>query len=172
MHSDDLRTAILLQLESGREYGAWDMLLIAEKAAGELLAAKDTKIAELTRERDLAITHDRQPYPTAWAYEQACKALHERDEEIDRLRSWTGVEEFLDAHYPPSVFDGSSGDEGPQIVALLRAVAERDRRITAAQEQIAAWRGGPMVGMDELLDHLDKFLTSPPGEQGDDHAPQ
>lgn len=137
MHSDDLRTAILLQLESGREYGAWDMLLIAEKAAGELLADKDAEIAELTRERDLAITHDRQPYPTAWAYEQACKALHERD-------------------------------EGPQIVALLRAVAERDRRITAAQEQIAAWRGGPMVGMDELLDHLDKFLTSPPGEQGDD----
>ena len=34
--------------------------------------------AELMRtreERDLALEHDTQPYPTAWAYEQACKAL-------------------------------------------------------------------------------------------------
>lgn len=29
------------------------------------------------RERDLAIAHDRQPYPTAWAYEQVCKARNE-----------------------------------------------------------------------------------------------
>ncbi len=31
----------------------------------------------LTRERDLAVAHDRQPYPTAWAYEQACRARDE-----------------------------------------------------------------------------------------------
>ena len=116
MHSDDLRTAILLQLESGREYGAWDMLLIAEKAAGELLAAKDTKIAELTRERDLAITHDRQPYPTAWAYEQACKALHERDRRITaalaliaptEVHAYEGplIDQLRDALAPPTPND-------------------------------------------------------------------
>lgn len=35
--------------------------------AGRLLATE--------AQRDLAIAHDRQPYPTAWAYEQACTAL-------------------------------------------------------------------------------------------------
>jgi hypothetical protein len=33
------------------------------------------QVAELTRERDLAIAHDRQPYPTADAYERVCAAL-------------------------------------------------------------------------------------------------
>ncbi len=36
--------------------------------------------AELMRtreERDLALAHDTQPYPTAWAYEQACRVLEE-----------------------------------------------------------------------------------------------
>ncbi len=35
----------------------------------------DAVIAELTRERDLAIAHDRQPYPTAEAYEKVCADL-------------------------------------------------------------------------------------------------
>ena len=33
------------------------------------------RLAEVELERDLAIAHDRQPYPTAHAYEQVCKAL-------------------------------------------------------------------------------------------------
>ncbi len=33
-------------------------------------------------DRDLAIAHDRQPYPTPWAYEQACAALHRREREV------------------------------------------------------------------------------------------
>lgn len=39
--------------------------------------------AQLTRERDLAIAHDTQPYPTAWAYEQACRVMHEAKAERD-----------------------------------------------------------------------------------------
>ena len=42
---------------------------------------------ELERERDLAIAHDTQPYPTAWAYEQVCKAREswqERAEAAER----------------------------------------------------------------------------------------
>lgn len=31
--------------------------------------------ARLVKERDLAVAHDRQPYPTQWAYDQACAAL-------------------------------------------------------------------------------------------------
>ena len=46
-------------------------------------------------------------------------------------RSWAGLNTLLDDHYPPDVFTGSSGDKGPRIVALTRALeraeAERDR---------------------------------------------
>jgi len=34
-------------------------------------------LAEARAERDQALAHDRQPYPTAWAYEQACMARDE-----------------------------------------------------------------------------------------------
>ncbi|WP_217235429.1 hypothetical protein [Streptomyces sp. AC555_RSS877] len=50
-----------------------------------VLAVADAEQAELRRERDLAIAHDRQPYPTAWAYEQACKALHRKEAAIERV---------------------------------------------------------------------------------------
>jgi hypothetical protein len=43
--------------------------------------------AQLTRERDLAIAHDTQPYPTAWAYEQACRVMHEVKAERDALQA-------------------------------------------------------------------------------------
>ncbi len=39
-------------------------------------------LAACEQERDLAIAHDRQPYPTAWAYEQACKALESTKQQL------------------------------------------------------------------------------------------
>src|SRR5688572_28460694 len=36
----------------------------------------NARLAEVEAERDAAIAHDRQPYPTADAYEAACHALH------------------------------------------------------------------------------------------------
>jgi hypothetical protein len=42
---------------------------------------------EARRERDLAIAHDTQPYPTAWAYEQACRVMREREAERDALQA-------------------------------------------------------------------------------------
>ena len=42
------------------------------------------RMAELEAERDQAITHDRQPYPTAWAYEQACAALEKHRKRADK----------------------------------------------------------------------------------------
>jgi hypothetical protein len=52
-----------------------------------VLAVADAEQAELRRERDLAIAHDRQPYPTAWAYEEACTALNRHRDlaEVRRL---------------------------------------------------------------------------------------
>ena len=49
------------------------------------------QLAAAQRERDLAIAHDRQPYPTADAYEKVCAALaaaqRERDEAREKLRT-------------------------------------------------------------------------------------
>jgi hypothetical protein len=43
--------------------------------------------ARLRRERDLAVAHDTQPYPTADAYEKVCAVLREREIEVERLRA-------------------------------------------------------------------------------------
>ncbi len=45
------------------------------KHLSDMLNQAERELAAARRERDLAIAHDRQPYPTAWAYEQVCKAL-------------------------------------------------------------------------------------------------
>ena len=49
--------------------GAYDInrLIAAVEALRE-------RVAELERERDLAVAHDTQPYPTAAAYDVVCKA--------------------------------------------------------------------------------------------------
>jgi hypothetical protein len=41
------------------------------------------EVARVSIERDLAVAHDRQPYPTAWAYERVCELMHERTAERD-----------------------------------------------------------------------------------------
>jgi hypothetical protein len=60
------------ELVSGPE--AWSIreeLHRQDERIEQALAERD----EARHERDLAIAHDRQPYPTAWAYEQACATL-------------------------------------------------------------------------------------------------
>ena len=44
-----------------------------------------TRLDAAEKERDLAIAHDTQPYPTAQAYEKVCKLLHEKESKIKRL---------------------------------------------------------------------------------------
>lgn len=39
-----------------------------------------------------------------------------------RHRSWDLLMEWLDAIYPASIFDGSSGDIGPSIIVKLREI--------------------------------------------------
>jgi hypothetical protein len=50
-------------------------------------AAQAKQIETLSRERDLALAHDTQPYPTAEAYELVCAALHQREAEIATMRA-------------------------------------------------------------------------------------
>ncbi|MFE2311631.1 hypothetical protein ACFXC8_00270 [Streptomyces sp. NPDC059441] len=60
---------------------------VLEAARNAVLSALGPFVARLRLDRDLAIAHDRQPYPTAWAYEQACKAVRRKTEAIERVRS-------------------------------------------------------------------------------------
>lgn len=55
----------------------------AEYVTAAILPIFRTRIDELRRERDQAIAHDRQPYPTAWAYEKACEALRKHQARAD-----------------------------------------------------------------------------------------
>jgi hypothetical protein len=73
-------------LSSRKFYGS--KVNMREASVDELLE----RIAILERERDLAIAHDTQPYPTAWAYEQACKALEKmrQENEINRQAAENG----------------------------------------------------------------------------------
>jgi uncharacterized Zn finger protein (UPF0148 family) len=50
------------------------------------IAELRAELERVTKEWDLAIAHDTQPYPTAWAYEQACKALENAKTERDKAR--------------------------------------------------------------------------------------
>jgi hypothetical protein len=72
-----------------REQAEWaavvsdQMRALAQYDVINKVAERDTALAE----RDQAIAHDRQPYPTAWAYEQACAALRRRTVERDQARA-------------------------------------------------------------------------------------
>ncbi|MEV0526014.1 hypothetical protein AB0I66_21495 [Streptomyces sp. NPDC050439] len=57
----------------------------AQYVTAAVLPIFTSRIIKLTRERDLAIAHDRQPYPTASAYEQACAALHAHRDRAELL---------------------------------------------------------------------------------------
>lgn len=63
--------------------------LTRERDRAEQLAQHRGAELELARrERDEAIAHDRQPYPTAWAYEQACKTIERMRPVVERAQEW------------------------------------------------------------------------------------
>lgn len=76
------------KVEVGTDIQAAPVAVVGQRspqaqADGEFIARARADIADLlglvgrlAQQRDLAIAHDRQPYPTAHAYEQACRALH------------------------------------------------------------------------------------------------
>lgn len=56
-------------------------------ALSHVQAETAAAIAKITEERDLAIAHDTQPYPTADAYNAACAALHKHRERADKAEA-------------------------------------------------------------------------------------
>lgn len=63
-----------------------------------LAAIQEYQMDKLREERDLAIAHDRQPYPTAWAYEQACKALNKWRERAEQAETKVLAYESADCY--------------------------------------------------------------------------
>lgn len=58
-----------------------------------------SELDQARAERDLAIAHDRQPYPTAFAYEQVCKTLERTKSERDKLKAaFIAAKSFIDSH--------------------------------------------------------------------------
>jgi len=69
----------VVDIEGGDDQTKANAALIVEvvNALPALLDELDTlerRVLAAERDRDRAIAHDTQPYPTAWAYEQVCKA--------------------------------------------------------------------------------------------------
>lgn len=67
---------------------AWlrDLPILCDQHIPYLLSALtdlSARVEQLTRERDLAIAHDTQPYPTAEAYELVCKTRDSRAERAE-----------------------------------------------------------------------------------------
>jgi hypothetical protein len=67
-----------------------------------------------------------------------CEAAAALAAEVRRLRTWNGLMSLLDEHYPADVMTGESGDPGPRILALVRALDERDRQIVQQAERMRA----------------------------------
>lgn len=61
-------------------------------------------------------------------------------DEVERLHTWNGLMSQLDRHYPPDVFDGSSGDPGPRIIALTRGIDRLRAQLAEIGETREEWR--------------------------------
>jgi len=58
--------------------------ILNEKLSNATMSYMDLRIEleAVKKERDLAILHDSQPYPTPWAYEQVCEAKNKYEKEL------------------------------------------------------------------------------------------
>jgi hypothetical protein len=117
-----------------------------------VIAVADAEQAELRRERDLAIAHDRQPYPTAWAYEQACKALRRKGAVVERVRQ---MADYWEQQLPEVI-------RTPAVVSALRAALEAadDPSRLAAETPEPETQGAHSCGNCEGIDP-DSCLMNP-----------
>ena len=109
----------------GHHYDACSTCMAArieQALVSPVLERQQAEIERLTEERDLAVAHDRQPYPTAWAHEQALKAL-----ETQRQRAEKAEAELA--------------EEAAQLEALRRLAnhgAERARHVRMQRDALQA----------------------------------
>lgn len=93
------------------------------------LTALEAENAELKQERDLAVAHDRQPYPTADAYEKVCAANEKKRKHINAGLLCKDAHPngcpFADLPENHTIGDHPSFDpKAPRIEDTLRELAE------------------------------------------------
>lgn len=91
--------------------------------AEAVLAVRDRRMDQLRRERDLAIAHDRQPYPTAWAYEQACTALRKQREGADGAEATARAARFTEQHWREH-FLATGNPAAAHALAMVRSALD------------------------------------------------
>lgn len=80
--------------------------IAAFRLADAVMAVRDDELERLREERDQAIAHDRQPYPTQWAYDQACAALEKHRERAEKVESALTSARNLCARSPLCIPEG------------------------------------------------------------------
>jgi hypothetical protein len=100
-------------------------------AADVVLAVRDKEMAALREERDQVVAHDRQPYPTQWAYDQACAALETQRQSAEQaeLLSW-----LISAGVDVTI--GMTNSKS-QAASVLRVSLDLD-------DDTAVWKGDPL----------------------------
>jgi hypothetical protein len=103
----------------------------------EQLAAATKRAETAEAERDLAIAHDRQAYPTAWAYGQACAAL-----EKQRERAETAEESVRLLREGVALIDQQRNETDDVTRAEFEAAMNELRtRAEATEASVTYWRG-------------------------------
>jgi len=128
----------------------------AARAEVERLRARENELTRVRRELTAAVVISQRERDAARAEVEWERADNDRltdmvatltgenvraRAEVARLHTWAGLMSLLDEHYPADVMTGESGDPGPRIVALVRAVAELKRRDEAAAAVDQHWDG-------------------------------
>lgn len=118
----------------------------------------EQRIKELEEERDLAIAHDRQPYPTADAYEKVCVALTKHKALLDQYKA---AGEFLLAAINEWGFDQmdrdaiGGGTRAVEQVLAAHAAMEQGQTNKPTWEEFRfhyshEWDTDEFLGWDEL----------------------
>lgn len=189
--SEDL-TAILPLLCGGLEEELDSARLVLgewREKAGNLAEARlkaEQELEQVREERDLAIAHDRRPYPTADAYEKACAALTRKTDQLNQVR-----EEVERRRKQAANFAEISADPYPALARTESEVADRLQAILDSSSSLSGDGGSSgldaftrielwelrafalQAGVEDLPEHssarsaLDKLNTLLDGNSGD-----
>lgn len=104
------------------------------------------EVERLTLERDLAIAHDRQPYPTAWAYEQACKTIHQH-----QIRAEAAEQENERLTVAINVFATSEHNYRTEVERLRAEVAGLKVEMQAQSDRAQRYYGDNITILENAL---------------------
>jgi uncharacterized protein (DUF433 family) len=120
------------------------------------IVALFAELHDVTEQRDLAIAHDRQPYPTAAAYEAVCATLERKRAELDDTvqanHRWAATHAGLEAELAEVREELARMAGG--VTDLRATVAMRDgqlRDVSAELEYVRADREGLDLQRNRLL---------------------